>query len=690
MALVERFVADTASWDKSLKNAVFELNRVTAEVQKQGKSFAAASKEDIEFARSLGQIQTKAKDVRGQMGELNSALVNMKTRFNQLSAAEKQSQFGKALQGSITQVEARMKDLGAALPQTTSSLGSLRGAVDALGGVSLLKMASAAGALSLAMEGFKKVMTSTDSAADAYGRTVAMATSIQRGFWTSVTMGSLDSFIKNLKDVARLAKEAYNAMDALATFDASDMRQQSEFNLRRSKLRANIRQGIDVEDSKKALKELEQEEAAYYKRSASVRKTAAYAQLKDLTRAKNGQWVAPYAAMGADGKEAAKRDAAKLKAQFATTSVEAVYDPLSKTTRNEERTTWKREDIKDRYEALINLSELDDPVLKGIQDAFAGANNAAQQYYDRLASDSRLMRASADTGTGGGGRSGGGAAKEFTAPKIETKAIQSGPATTESMAQLEEQLSMWKQRLHEATTTAAYEEAQNMIAKLQEQMDVQPLAIRLGVSTETMLEMKTSIDEQIASWEFEPIPITYEVDGKSLTSLSKTSDETKKHLNGVANAFTGIGGALQQIDDPGAKVAGLIMSAIGNTASAFGIAQTRAASEMGPWGWIAFAVTGLATMIATITGIKNATAGSYASGGIVPGNSYHGDALTANVNSGELIMSVAQQDNVAAAITASPMSDGRNMSMEVRGTSLVSVIRNELRASGMKGSTLSI
>ena len=121
MALVERFVADTAAWDKSLKNAVFELNRVTAEVQKQGKSFTAASKEDIEFARSLGQIQTKAKDVRGQMSELNSALVNMKTRFNQLSAAEKQSQFGKALQGSITQVEARMKDLSSAKLCTISA-----------------------------------------------------------------------------------------------------------------------------------------------------------------------------------------------------------------------------------------------------------------------------------------------------------------------------------------------------------------------------------------------------------------------------------------------------------------------------------------------------------------------------------------------------------------------------------------
>jgi len=679
MALVERFIADTAAWDKSLKNAVFELNRVTAEVQKQGKSFAAASKEDIEFARSLGQIQTKAKDVRGQMSELNSALVNMKTRFNQLSAAEKQSQFGKALQGSITQVEARMKDLSSAMPQTTSSLGSLRGAVDALGGVSLLKMASAAGAVSLALEGFKKIVAGSQTATDAYGRSMEALTRVTDGFWESISQGNLDNFIRNLGDVARLAREAYDAMDQLSTFNASDMRKQSEFNLRRSELRANIRSGVDVEASKKALKELEQEEMAYYKRMASLRKNEAYRILKSRTGATNGQWVAKYAEMGEGGQDAAARDAAALKKQHTH------YDVWTNSYK------WDSQENENRYEALRRFSQMSDEALKEIQDKYASANQARQTYFDKIASDARLQRASADTGTGGGGR--GGSAKEFSAPKIETRKIEAVPLVqppTESMAQLEEQLAMWKQRLHEATTTAAYEEAQNMIAKIQEQIDVQPLAIRLGVSTEAALQLKSTIDEQLSGLEFEPIPITYEVDGHSLTNLSKTSDETKKHLNGVANAFTGIGGALQQIDDPGAKVAGLIMSAIGNTASAFGIAQTRAASEMGPWGWIAFAVTGLATMIATISGIKSATAGSYASGGIVPGNSYHGDALTANVNSGELIMSVAQQDNVAAAITASPMSNGLNISLEARGTSLIGVIRNELRSSGLKGSTLTI
>ena len=51
--------------------------------------------------------------------------------------------------------------------------------------------------------------------------------------------------------------------------------------------------------------------------------------------------------------------------------------------------------------------------------------------------------------------------------------------------------------------------------------------------------------------------------------------------------------------------------------------------------------------------IKNAAknfAGNFADGGIVPGNSFSGDRLIAGVNSGELILNIAQQKNLAAAI----------------------------------------
>lgn len=66
------------------------------------------------------------------------------------------------------------------------------------------------------------------------------------------------------------------------------------------------------------------------------------------------------------------------------------------------------------------------------------------------------------------------------------------------------------------------------------------------------------------------------------------------------------------------------------------------------------AATGFAyaAMLKVASGIIKASAGSYAQGGIVPGTSYSGDRLTANVNSGELILNEAQQGNLAKSLMA--------------------------------------
>lgn len=59
-----------------------------------------------------------------------------------------------------------------------------------------------------------------------------------------------------------------------------------------------------------------------------------------------------------------------------------------------------------------------------------------------------------------------------------------------------------------------------------------------------------------------------------------------------------------------------------------------------------------AAMLKVASGIIKASAGSYAQGGIVPGTSYSGDRLTANVNSGELILNEAQQGTLAKSLMA--------------------------------------
>ena len=82
-------------------------------------------------------------------------------------------------------------------------------------------------------------------------------------------------------------------------------------------------------------------------------------------------------------------------------------------------------------------------------------------------------------------------------------------------------------------------------------------------------------------------------------------------------------------------------------------------------------------MISTISAIKSATAGSYAQGGIVPGNN-HSDGLLAAVSSGELILNASQQDNIASLLQGGGMS---NMHLEavVSGEQLRFVLNNNSR-----------
>jgi hypothetical protein len=135
-----------------------------------------------------------------------------------------------------------------------------------------------------------------------------------------------------------------------------------------------------------------------------------------------------------------------------------------------------------------------------------------------------------------------------------------------------------------------------------------------------------------------------------LKTGNKAEDEVKNikaDWKDAAKDVQSLGSALQSIEDPAAKVMGIVAQAIATVALTF---SKSLAGTVTPWDWIAAAAAGTATMISTITAIKSATKGGFAEGGIVPGNSFSGDNLRLSdygVNSGELILNRAQQNNIA-------------------------------------------
>ena len=121
-------------------------------------------------------------------------------------------------------------------------------------------------------------------------------------------------------------------------------------------------------------------------------------------------------------------------------------------------------------------------------------------------------------------------------------------------------------------------------------------------------------------------------------------DKAKEKMSGACDAIKAMGSSLSGLGDaievPELNVAGTMAQAIATMVDGYATA-TAQAGKLGPWAWVAFAATGLATLATMISSVKQA--GAFATGGIVGGTSSSGDKKFARVNSGEMILNKFQQ-----------------------------------------------
>lgn len=166
--------------------------------------------------------------------------------------------------------------------------------------------------------------------------------------------------------------------------------------------------------------------------------------------------------------------------------------------------------------------------------------------------------------------------------------------------------------------------------------------------------------------------------------LSKGAKDATKSWQEAAGAISSVGSALQQVEDPSVKIAGIVAQAIANIALAFSKADIKEGSTGHIWTWIAATAAGVATMVSTIASIKSATSG-YAEGGIVKGTTYSGDQIFAGeamVNAGELVLNKAQQGNLATALRDNRGGGGGVELARVSGEQIYVAMNNFLRRSG--------
>jgi hypothetical protein len=161
---------------------------------------------------------------------------------------------------------------------------------------------------------------------------------------------------------------------------------------------------------------------------------------------------------------------------------------------------------------------------------------------------------------------------------------------------------------------------------------------------------------------------------KGVTVAEKTNNAWRDAASGMST----VASALESIEDPGAKIAGIIGQAIANIALGFSQA-TAASSGSGIFGWIAAIAGGIATMYSTIEAIHSAT--GFSEGGVVKGNTFSGDKVPAMLNAGEVVLSRAQASNLASSMQNSGLQ-GLHLTASVSGTQLRFVLNNESQSRG--------
>lgn len=710
---VLKLSVDDREYNASLKQAAQGMKHLEQTLQESGRSFSQAGKSVVEYVQGIGNMETRSKTARGEISEMTSAFIELSKIYNKMSDEAKQGDVGKALSQSLEQLRQRTQESKAELDNINSSINGgngLSGALDALAGKfglsidQITKFGSAAGVATTVVKVAKDAFFNNEEQLDEWGRTVEAAESVYKGFLNSLNTGDISGFLNNISTITQAAREAYNALDELATFNAFNKANIAKSRAGLTGAIADYREGKGSKEnvsaaSQELIKQLEARQKlqrdAYEKVVSKVAQERGV-NAKDLLKVMTGSY----------GSFKELKDL-----QYTGRGKSVVGAGMYA------RTVDVAVPANERERLARAVKHLNDTEIDNFQSIAEAAEMTQVEIDNQRKMVARVLNGRGSNGSsgGGGGRSsgrtsrGGGttnevtyaadsiAAQEKLVSELTKKWREAGASVRDDYkAQLDEA----KTKLQEMTNPSAHV------------MKIDPAQIGTPGSVtgyenifDGMKEGVTSVisplqalnDELKRLQEGQALALTPEqwqiwqeaIDktNKKISDFTGGGKEGEKSWKNAATAVQAVGSAMQGIEDPAAKVMGTIAQAIASIA--LGYAQaTEQASTMGPWAWIAFAATGLATMLSTISAIHSAT--GYAQGGIVdgrgggfvPGNTFSGDNLgNVMLNSGELVLNQSQQNNLANALTGNPMSSMR-LSAVVSGEQILLVANRTTRRQG--------
>jgi len=166
---IVRLKVDSSEYDNKIKRAAQGLQQLGTSLHQAGKSFVDADKDQIEFVKQLGKMETVTKTAKGSLGEMTQSFTNLRMQYKQMTDAEKQSPFGKALNQSLSELKGRIKETQQHLHEINEELsdmgknsggggglfsglgGNMSGALQVFTGNMMTKAAGAVASLGLEM-----------------------------------------------------------------------------------------------------------------------------------------------------------------------------------------------------------------------------------------------------------------------------------------------------------------------------------------------------------------------------------------------------------------------------------------------------------------------------------------------------------------------------------------------------------
>lgn len=627
---IVRLKVDSSEYDNKIKRAAQGLQQLGTSLHQAGKSFTDADKDQVDFIKELGNMETVAKGAKSRINEMSQAFINLSVEYNKMSEQEKQSPPGQALAESLAKLRERTINAKEELANLNSQLEPVKTTTNETGGVMGMlkdKLTVNIDAMKLFSLGLQAAKAALDVAKDAFfnneeqldewGRTVESAQSLYNGFLNALNTGDISGYLKNIDDITRAARSAYDALDTLNTFNA--------FNQ------------INVEKTRTGMTE----SIASYREGTGSReevKAAGEAYKKELQERKK---LEKEAYIEAVGKVAAERGVSKEDLLTALSGTYGSYQQLKNMPMSGSKTvfysngmfgggSYYQQAFPNSVQEKLGdaLRRLNDTELQSLQALGAQAERTGNE----IASvDKQLTRVLNGRQGGAGGSTGGsgGGRRGSTVKPEEILPVGSVAALNKELSELQKQQTMVTNTVEWDSYNEKIKDVKNQIKELKGEVGIDALRNVKAVSFTGQAENITR--EDILKRGDQRIR-----DFKAPTPKDKTEVKLSEEIGKMTSGISSIAGGIESL---GVDLPQGLKDVLGGIQGVISI------------------LTGISTIITAIEAINAADAViPFANGGIVPhaangwmvpGND-HSDRTLIAASSGELILNRAQQGVLAS------------------------------------------